>query len=142
MEIDPTKSLSQLAGGGAQRQPGSAADASAFSAALEKAQAGTSAGAAAGADSPATARGPAELVGLLRHQAVQGEGRVQQALDLVAGLSADFAQGQTPQIAELQSADATLARLEQQAGADEQGSLRDARTAVNFYLGRLEREGG
>jgi hypothetical protein len=141
MEIDPTKNLSQLAGG-AQRQQGAAGDGSAFSAALEKAQAGTAAGSSDGASSAATARGPAELVGMLRHQAVQGEGRVQQALDMVTGLSADFAHGRTPQVGELQSADATLARLEQQAGSDEQGWLRDARTAVNFYLGRLERENG
>jgi|GEM_PF-4118812 hypothetical protein len=141
MEIDPTKSLNQLAGSG-QRQQESAGDASAFRAALDKAQAGGGAAAPSGAEGPGAVRGPAELVGMLRHQAVQEEGRVQQALDLVTSLSADFAHGRTPQVGELQSADATLARLEQQAGPEERASLRDARTAVNFYLGRLEREGG
>jgi hypothetical protein len=144
MEIDPSKSLNQLTSAG-QRQQTGGGDASAFRAALDKARAGTegaapsAAGAAGGA---ASARSPAELAGMLRHQAVQEEGRVQQALDLVTSLSADFAHGQAPRAAELQSADATLARLEQQAGADERGWLRDARTAVNFYLGRLEREEG
>ena len=146
MEIDPSKSLNQLTGASQRQQAGAGAgDASAFRAPLDKARAGTegaapsAAGAAGGA---ASARSPAELAGMLRHQAVQEEGRVQQALDLVTSLSADFAHGQAPRAAELQSADATLARLEQQAGADERGWLRDARTAVNFYLGRLEREEG
>ena len=141
MEIDPTKNLSQLAGGN-QTQKQGVSDGSAFRAALEKAQGGSATAAPGAAEGASSARGTAELVGMLRHQAVQEEGRVQQALDLVTSLSADFAHGKTPQAAELQSADATLARLEQQAGPEERESLRDARTAVNFYLGRAERESG
>jgi hypothetical protein len=143
MEINPAKSLNQI-GPGSQAKSGTGGDGSAFAAALDKAKSGaSSASGQADAASPAgAARSPAELVGVLRHQAVQEESRVQQALDLVTSLSADFSHGKAPSVTDLKSADETLSRLESQAGADERGWLRDARTAVNFYLGRQERESG
>ena len=143
MEINPAKSLNQMAPG-TQSKAGGGADGSAFAAALDKAQ-----NSASGATNPTSAAGtaggarsPAELVGVLRHQAVQEESRVQQALDLVTSLSTDFAHGKSPTVGDLKAADETLSRLESQAGSDERGWLRDARTTVNFYLGRQERESG
>jgi hypothetical protein len=143
MEIDPSKSLNQI-GPGSPSKPSNGGDGSAFAAALDKAKSGASGGAEqVGPAGPAGgAASPAELVGVLRHQAVQEENRVQQALDLVTSLSSDFSRGGTPSVADLQAADETLSRLEAQAGQEEGSWLRDARTAVNFYLGRQERESG
>ncbi|HKL78009.1 MAG TPA: hypothetical protein VJ985_06540 [Gammaproteobacteria bacterium] len=143
MEIDPSKSLNQALPGQGNQNQRQAADGSAFSAALEKAQGQTSGGAAGPAKATASpGTSPAELVGMLRHQAVQGEGRVQQALDLVSSLSADFAQGKSPSVSDLRGADDALSRLEGQSMGDEREWLRGMRSTVNFYLGRMEREQG
>ena len=142
MEIDPSKSLNQALSGNGQQNKRNVADESAFSAALEKARTQGTDTAAASKGAAATGTSPAELVGMLRHQAVQGEGRVQQAMDLVSSLSADFAHGRSPGVEELKGADETLARLEGQSMGDEKEWLRGMRSAVNFYLGRVEREQG
>lgn len=141
MEIDPSKILGQMAPG--KQGQGSGADDSAFTAALEKARAEAGKGEAAnGPGAAGAASRPSELVGMLRHQAVQGEGRMQQALDLVSSLSEDFARGRSPGVSELKGAEETLARLEGQAMGEEREWLRGVRSSVSFYLGRMEREQG
>ncbi|MFA9461520.1 hypothetical protein [Thiohalorhabdus methylotrophus] len=142
MEIDPSKSLNQAMPGNGNQKQNKVADESAFSAALDKARAQTGGGAGASKAPGGAGTSPAELVGMLRHQAVQSEGRVQQAMDLVSSLSADFAHGRSPEVSELRGADEALARLEGQSMGEEKEWLRGLRSAVNFYLGRMEREQG
>jgi hypothetical protein len=143
MEIQPGKGLNPASqaqqGGKAQQQGGG----SAFAAALEKAQQQTqSAGNGSEASATSGPQGASQLVGTLRHQAVQGPARMNQALDLLSNLSADFAHGRNPDMESLKGADQTLQRLESQAMGEEQEALRGVRSAVNFYMGQLEREQG
>lgn len=142
MEIQPGKGLNPASqaqqGNKSQQDSGSA-----FAAALEKAkQQSESTQSASATGTVAGPQGASQLVGTLRHQAVQGPQRMDQALDLLSNLSADFAHGRSPDMESLQGADQTLKRLESQAMGEEQEALRGVRSAVNFYMGQLEREQG
>lgn len=143
MEIDPSKQALQPG----QQTPGAKqpqGDGSAFTQALERAKGAASGEGASAVQGAASGQSAQQLVGALRHQAVQAEqgGQMQKAMDLMASLSSDFAHGRSPDTTQLQRAEDTLAGMESRASGDERAQIRDVRSSVSFYLGRMEREQG